>query len=943
VLTARSGRVVSADALVDVLWGDALPAQPYAALQSQVFRLRRQLGSAGSWLETQGAGYRIAGDPDRVDAARFEHLVARAGGRVEPDVALRFADAALALWRGRAYLEVADHDAVRAEATRLEDLRVEVSERRAELLMTLDRAAEAARAMEDLAHDHPLRERPVAMRMRALARDGRHVEALRVFATFRRSLGEELGLEPSPELRSLEAEIVRHERPTRTVTAAIALPTNSFVGRDVELDEISARLKRGRLVTLTGPGGVGKTRLALHAAARIAGRYPDGIELCELAKLTSPEAVAAAVASTLRVAERAERTVTERIVDFLQAKRVLLVLDNAEHVLAGAAELVAAVLAHTRDVAVLATSRQRLGVEGEQRLPIDPLPTPAGDDLAGPAVVLLADRVAAVRPDLALTGENLAAMCELCRRLDGLPLAIELAAARTLSRSPGELLAEMAGRLGRLADRRRIVDRHRSIDAVVGWSYDLLEPAEQELFERLAVFAGGFTAESAAAVVGTDDADLVDDLTALVEHSLVTVADVAGRSRFSMLEPVRQYAHARLEDQGRLDDSRARHAAWFVAWSETADAGLHGPDEAVWASALDLELPNLRAAHRWCLEHDLDGAVRVAAALFVAAGWYGPTEVFGWAEQTVERAAASAHPRLPGAFATAAMGAWRRGDLSRARDLAGRGTAVAPAEPLSAGYAWRALRDTELIAGNVERALACSERVIALARLAGDSTLEAYGFADRAMAYGYAGNLDQAQTELAAALALLRSSDNPSCRAFCDYIAGEMRLEAAPREALPFLRRSRDVARRTGNRFLAGIAGLSALSCAARLGDPDATLGGYAELIDHWHRMGAWTQLWTTIRTLIETLTRLECDEPAAVLHGALSATTSASPIIGADAERMAQATATLRERLGQERFTRLHGQGAGLDDERAVAYALNTVRTTVNLDPRSPPLPRRS
>jgi predicted ATPase/class 3 adenylate cyclase/DNA-binding SARP family transcriptional activator len=928
VLASRSGRVVPADELVEALWGDVLPAQPSAALQSQVFRLRRQLGQAGNWVETHGAGYRLTCDPERIDAGHFERLVTRARDQAVPQETLRLVESALALWRGRAYLEVAEHPALRAEAIRLEDLRVEAAEQRAELLTTLGRAAEAARAMEDLADQQPLRERPVALRMRALARDGRQVEALRVFDLFRRHLAEELGLEPSPELRAVEGEILRPPAPAGPLTPSVALPNNSFVGRDAELDAISTRLQQARLVTLTGPGGVGKTRLALHLAARNADRYPDGIYVCELAKLTAPEAVGAAVASTLRVEERAGRSVTERVVEFLQAKRVLLIIDNAEHVLTGAAELIGAVVSRTPYVAVLVTSRQRLGVDGEQRLPVGPLPTPAGDDLAGPAVVLFADRAAAVRPDLVLTADNLAAICRLCRHLEGLPLAIELAAARTVSRSPAEILAEIAERLGHLSDRRRPVDRHRSIDAVVCWSYDLLEPAEQEIFESLAVFVGGFTAD-AAAVVASSAGDVLDGMTSLVEHSLLDAADVGGRTRFTMLEPIRQYASTRLQERGRLDDTRAGHAAWFVHWVQRADAGLRGPDEASWAKLVDQELANLRAAHRWCLEHDPDGAVRMVAALFLSAGWYGPAEVFAWADQTVDRCAATGHPQLAGAFATAAMGAWRNGDLTRARALAERGASLAPSDHPGTVYAWRALRDTELIAGNVERALACSDQVIAHAHRAGDTTLEAYGFADRAMALGYAGNLDQAQAELAAALALLRSSDNPTCQAFCHYIAGEMRLETAPGEALPFLRRSRDAARRTGNRFLAGIAGLSALSCAARLGDTDDTMAGYADLIDYWHRTGAWTQLWTTIRTLVETLTGLGHDAAAAVLHGALTATTTASPILGGDADRMARATARLRERLGDDRFSQLQGDGAALGDERAVAYALSTVQTT--------------
>jgi tetratricopeptide (TPR) repeat protein len=294
----------------------------------------------------------------------------------------------------------------------------------------------------------------------------------------------------------------------------------------------------------------------------------------------------------------------------------------------------------------------------------------------------------------------------------------------------------------------------------------------------------------------------------------------------------------------------------------------------------------------------------------------------------VARFAATADPHLPGAHATAAVGAWRRADFDRARVLAERGIELAAAagHPQSARFAWEALRSTELLAGNYERSLACRDQALALARAAGDAAHQAHAHAVGALALGYLGKADDAVGELAAATELLAGCDHPTTRALCDYVAGENRLESAPREAIPLLHRSRDTARRVGNRFLASVAGLSAVSCAARLGDPTEAFGEYAELIEYFHRAGAWTQLWTTIRTLIETLTRLGHDDPAAVLHGALCATGTGAPITGADAIRLAQAATTLRARLGDETFTRLQGEGAALGDERAADYALRLV-----------------
>jgi predicted ATPase/DNA-binding SARP family transcriptional activator len=592
LLASRHGRVVTADALVEALWGDGLPVEPYAALQSQVFRLRRRLGPMGAWVTTDGAGYRLACDRTGLDANPLRGpRGAGPGAAGRPRGRPRRTRQGTRTVAGPAYLEVAEHDLIRPEATRIEELRIEAAEERAQILTTLGRAAEACREMEALCRLHPFRERPVDLQMRALAADGRHADALRVMARFRRQLGEELGLEPSPDLGVLEGEILRQERPPRRT---VGLPGNSFVGRDDDVEAIAAQVAAARLVTLVGSGGVGKTRLSLHLAARVADSYPDGVWVCELAKVTRPDAVDGALASLLRVEHMSEGGAGERVVDYLRTKRLLLVLDNCEHVAEAVNSLVSAVLAHTAAVDVLATSRRRLGVEGEHLMAVHPLPAPAVGAAGGPAVTLFADRAAAVRPGFALGDGNVAAVAELCRRLDGLPLAIELAAARSVARAPTEILAEVTERLDGLRDPHRSVGRHRSIDAVVGWSYNLLDAYQRRVFRRLAVFRGGCTAESAAAVAAGDGdvalagaGGVVDALTALVEHSMLHAREVAGRTRYAMLEPVREYAESRLDEEGVLDDIRARHAAWAARWVRMADEGLRGPDEMRWAGAIE--------------------------------------------------------------------------------------------------------------------------------------------------------------------------------------------------------------------------------------------------------------------------------------------------------------------------------------------------------------------
>ena len=638
--------------------------------------------------------------------------------------------------------------------------------------------------------------------------------------------------------------------------------------------------------------------------------------------------MSAAVASALRVGGRVEHSVSERIVEFLRARRTLIVLDNCEHVVGGAAALVRAILLHTTAVDVLATSRLRLGVEGEHVVPVGPLTTTAWDDIDGPAAVLFADRAAAVRPGFVLSDDNAAGVCRLCHRLDGVLLAIELAAARILSRTPAEILAAITERMGDLSDTRRALGRHRSIDAVVAWSYDLLTPDERAIFEGLAVFVGGFTAGAATAVLEIPAGELGDALTSLAEHSLVVAHPAGGRSRFSILEPIRQYAEARLGDRGRRDEIRDRHAAWYAQWTRTADRGLRGPDELLWATRLDAELANLRAALHRCHGTGPRGAVDMTAALFWYASWYGPSEVYTWADQTAARFTDTCHPQLAGAFATAALGAWRRGDLARSRALAESGVQLAPPDdPTVSRFSWQALSSAAVVAGDYEQALACYDEAISMARRAGDTTHEAREHGARALVLGYLGQTEAALEALSSATDLLRAAPNPTVEAFCEYVGGEILLEEAPRDALPRLRRSREAAWRIGNRYLAAISGVSAVSCAARIGDPAEAIGGYAELIDYFHRAGAWAQQWTAIRTLVETLARLGLDEPATVLHGALTASPRASPLIGADAARIREAVAVLRARLGNNRFEELSAQGASLGDEHAVSYALSWAR----------------
>jgi tetratricopeptide (TPR) repeat protein len=343
---------------------------------------------------------------------------------------------------------------------------------------------------------------------------------------------------------------------------------------------------------------------------------------------------------------------------------------------------------------------------------------------------------------------------------------------------------------------------------------------------------------------------------------------------------------------------------------------------------MEAELANVRAAHRWAIDNDPQLAADLVASLYWYAYWYGTAEVFGWADRTVERVAGVAPGRLVGALGTAALGSCRRGDLVGATALAEQAIAISgDGDASAARFAWDALRSAKLLAGRYEQALECRDRAIDLARRVGDTAQEIHAHTVGALLLGYLGRRDESDAELIAATHLLAVHHHPILRAFHDYVAGEVRVDTSPAEALPFLRRSVEAARRMGCRFLAGIAGVSAVSCAARTGDPSVTISEYAEVLEFLHRAGAWPQLWTTLRALVETLAHAGRYESAAILHGALTSSPTAPPILGMDEARMNDVLAVLGVELGDDRLAELRSDGAGLDAEQAYAFALDLVR----------------
>ncbi|MEN3608435.1 BTAD domain-containing putative transcriptional regulator [Plantactinospora sp. ZYX-F-223] len=688
LLLLDAGRVVSADRLIQGLYGDSPPARAANALQSQVSRLRQVLSGVGGpepgvdggsepLVEFHPAGYRIAVDPEDVDLHRFTRLVAEgqralAGGDLRHAVELL--RAASRLWRGEPLADVREAPFAWAQAVRLDELRLAAVEDRVAAELDLAGPGPSVAELRELVAAYPLRERLRGQLIRALHAGGRRAEALASFEEARRLLAEELGTDPSPELAALHVAVLRDDpallppgrrpgparpvpagpTPADTVSApapagtvagpvpagaaapvggppgpvaepsrpAVGLPgqLSSFVGREEELGRVGKLLGEARLVTLHGPGGAGKTRLAIEAA----GQQPGEVYLVELAAVTAGADVASAVLAALHLRDAAlrgqggPRDAADRLVTALAERSLLLVLDNCEHLVADAARLAARLLGACPKVRVLATSREPLGLTGEALCPVSGLTLPPAETTAEAApayaaVRLFVERAADVSPGFAVGPDNLPAVLRICRTLDGLPLAIELAAARLRALPVSEVAARLDDRFRLLTRGSRIAQpRHQTLRAVVRWSWDLLDEAEQRLARRLTVFAGGADLDAVERVCEPLDADVLDLLSSLVDKSLVE----AGGGRFRMLETVRAFGAERLAEAGEADELRRAHAAYFLELARAGDLRLRGADQLDWLRRLDGDRDDLHAALRRAMAGgDVATALKLVSAL----------------------------------------------------------------------------------------------------------------------------------------------------------------------------------------------------------------------------------------------------------------------------------------------------------------------------------------
>jgi predicted ATPase/DNA-binding SARP family transcriptional activator len=599
-------------------------------------------------VRRDGAGYRLGADPGDVDVYRFAGLIQSARGCGDAEHAVAAYDQALALWRAEPLADFAGEAWTIVEAARLTELRLAAVGERAERMLTLGRYEQVAADLQPIVAEVPARERLVGQLMTALFNAGRQAEALEVFTRTRRVLADELGIDPSRDLRAVMEQILRQDPAITPAPAAPAirrqhvgaqqqvrrrgnlpLRSTSFVGRAADLRRTLELLGASRLVTLAGAGGAGKTALGIEAARAAADRFRDGAAFVRLAAVTEGDMLAPAVADALAVSIEggtAAHRPRDVLIGHLRTRNTLLVLDNCEHLIEPVAALAETILSRCAEVQIIATSREALAVPGEVQLPVAPLPVPApgtppGDIAAFASAELFLDRALAATPDLILDMQTLAAVGVICQRLDGIPLALELAAARLASLSPAELADRVRDRFALLTSGSRTADaRQQTLRATVDWSHDLLTPAERLLFRRLAVFRGGWTLDAAEHVVTGPDlprAAVLDLLDRLVRQSLVVAERAAGRTRYRMLETLRQYAADELGLAGEADALSAAHAEFYLALAEQAETGLRSSAQPLWTQTLNAEHANVRAGLAWFTATDghSDESLRLAGSL----------------------------------------------------------------------------------------------------------------------------------------------------------------------------------------------------------------------------------------------------------------------------------------------------------------------------------------
>ncbi len=944
VLAAHRGAVVSTDRLCDALWGDQQPAANLATLQSHVSRLRRVLEPDGGVVAVD-RGYRLELPDGRLDVDHFARLAQLGRDALDPADAARHYRAALEWWRGRAFGELADNEWLRAEAVRLDEVRLTLTEDWVERRLAAGGDPSLIGDLEGFTTGHPLRERFQRQRMVALFRDGRQAEALRGATAFSRLLREDMGLDPSSAIATIERQILANDPALlvppdayrRHPTRPLADDPTRLVGRADDLARIADAVRHSPLVTLVGPGGVGKTRLSRRVAAT-ASEFEEAAVFVELSAVTDPATVADAIATALDVPPRQHLTIEDALVVALTEREMLVVFDNCEHLLDALVPLVDRLRRHCQRVHVLATSREPLGLPGEVVLPVTPLAVADADAddpeeiAAAHSVQLLVDRVTAAVPSFTVTAANARVIGEICRRLDGLPLAVELVAARFRSLDPETILQRLGEPSGMLGASMRSPDpRHRTLRDTVASSFVLLSPDERRLFARLSAFAGSFDLAAVKSVCAGPDIDPVEILAALVDKSMVQRVTPDGH-RYQLLETLREYASERLGagvDAGEAaGDGDARcvhdaHVRWYTALAERASVGLTGPDEADWSHRVEEDFDNFRAAFgRAVRTGDADAALQIVAGLREFAFRRIRYELTVWAAAALEIPGAASHPKRAVVMAIVSYGHFARGEVVTSVDVALQAVDRQTEEHDSSGLAERVLGNALGYLGRTDEALEWMVRQVVSARSGSPARL-AHALYMRSVGETSVGRTVRGAVLAGEAQAAARASGSPTARAQAAYALGIALEGTEPDESLRLLSESARLAAGAGNRWIEAFAQTEVWWLEARRGDILTALQGAGHVIDTWYRGGDWPNFQLSLRRVFGLFVQLDDHHAAAVLHGALDASGAmgALPFEPRSAEDVAAAVDKVRSALGTDGFDRAMGTGSTLSAAALQAF----------------------
>jgi predicted ATPase/DNA-binding SARP family transcriptional activator len=906
LLAFAEGRAVASHHLVEALWPADAAESGRTALHNQVSRVRRHLGPTADRLQTAPAGYRLELGAEGLDVTEARALLtaATAIATHDPSQSYDLLRKAYGLWRGPVLADLIEITAIAVAVESCERLRRDVTDALIAAGVTVGKATSVVDIAEVSFQEDGLREPATLLFMRALASVGRAPEAIRVGTDYRRRLADETGLDPSPALDDLIRDIARgsagpapssestaHQpgntvaKPTAIGALARGSTSDRLIGREAVVAALHRILANERLVSLVGPGGVGKTRVALEV-----GRRSTAVTVLLLAPIADPAAIPHALAAAL------DLTVVQGdplsvCVGVLNESPGLLLIDNCEHVLDGVRDLVETVLAACPQLSVLTTSREPLGISAEYVSRLAPLPLPGGTHQLAhvPSVALFLDRAARVRPDSALTSDQLPAVADVVRRLDGMPLAIELAAGRLSTFSIEDLRDRLDraldllghggghGRTGATTGRTgaregRAVDsipggdrRHATLRATIEWSYALLTDDQQRLFRNLSVFVDGADIDTVERI-GTDlhlDTDPGSVLARLVDASMI-VADLTTRPRYRMLHLLRAFGMDRLAAAGEADAAVERLTRWAVDLTASIEDDLLTDREPAADAVLRRELPNLRYAwQQMRARAALDAAAAMVSALHDAVTYRDLVEIREWAEELADDPGTLNDPRAAAVLGTAAEAAYHRGDYGRADALARRGLELA----VDGAGRWRCLLTLCVVDLAREEHNACVAHALAAVDV-GRKLREEFGIA--ALAHAYRGHLDEARLLNERGIAAARS---PTMRSWGAYVAGEIdNFAGLPKQAEQHYIQSIDLARLSGATFLVGVASLGLLTVRAAVGQPLEALTGFREVIEYFARNGDWTHQWVVLRNLATLLRRI--GDPAA------------SEILGAAANR---------------------------------------------------------